>query len=76
MTDVLAFVEGARKGRGRELGCETTREGGGMREKGNFLPRAPHALSRAKKFPFPLLTPATQATDVSKTGAVVIVIVS
>ena len=66
VTDVLACVAGARKGRGKELGRETTRDGGGRREKGNFP-------SRAKKFPFPLLTPATQATDVSKTGAVVIV---
>ena len=64
VTDVLACVAGARKGRGKELGRETTREGGGRRV---TFPRA------QKKFPFPLLTPATQATDVSKTGAVVIV---
>ena len=43
-------MAGVRKGRGRELGRETTREGG-----------APHTLSRAPKFPLPLSTPATQA---------------
>ena len=51
-------MAGVRKGRGRELGSETTREGGGRREEGflSFLPCAP-------KFPLPipLLTPATQA---------------
>ena len=79
MTDVLACVAGARKGRGRELGRETTREGGGRREEGEgqLSPsRASRALARKKKFPPSLSTPATQATDVSKTGAVVIVRVS
>ena len=59
----LACVAGVRKGRGRELGRSTTREGGGRREEGSF----PFSLvrstrSRAPKFPLPLLTPATQAT--------------
>ena len=48
-------MTGVRKGRGKELGRETVREGGGFL---SFLPRAP-------KFPLtvplPLLTPATQA---------------
>ena len=48
VTDVLACVAGARKGRGRELGRETTREAGGRRKKANFLPRA-----RQKNSPFP-----------------------
>ena len=38
--------------------------------------RASRALARKKKFPPSLSTPATQATDVSKTGAEVIVRVS
>ena len=42
----IACVAGVRKGRGRELGRETTREGGGRRE--TFLPREPHTLSPAK----------------------------
>ena len=53
-------VAGVRKGRGRELGRETTREGGGRREEGNlsflsFLSpsRAPHALARAQIPPSP-----------------------
>ena len=48
----LACVAGFRKGRGRELGRETTREGGGERV---FLPpssRAPR-VSLAPKTPFP-----------------------
>ena len=40
----LACVAGVRKGRGRELGRETTREGGGR--EGNFLAR-PSRFSRA-----------------------------
>ena len=54
---LLACVAGVRKGRGRrgrELGRETAREGGGRRLL-SFLLRAP-------KFPLPLLSPATQAT--------------
>ena len=31
MTGSLCCVAGVRKGRGRELGCETAREGGGRR---------------------------------------------
>ena len=61
----VACVAGVRKGRGRELGGETAREGGGRREEGNlsFLPRAP-------KFPLPLplLTPATQAMCSANNG--------
>ena len=58
-------VAGVRKGRGRELRRETTREGGGRRGTFpfflSFLPREPHTLSRAPKFPLPLpvSTPAT-----------------
>ena len=48
MTDVLACVAGARKGRGRELGRETTREGEGRREEGE---RGTFSLVRAKKIP-------------------------
>ena len=55
---MIVSVAGVRNGRGKELGRETAREGGGRREEGggflSFLPRAP-------KFPLPLLTPATQA---------------
>ena len=52
ITCEVACVKGVRRGRGRELGRETTREGGGTR---GTRPRAP-------KFPLPLLTPAMQAT--------------
>ena len=37
---VIACVAGVRKGRGRELGRETTREGGGRREEGNACKEA------------------------------------
>ena len=48
----LACVAGVRKGRGRELGRETTREGGVI----------PVSLARPNSpLPLPLLTPATQA---------------
>ena len=49
----VACGAGVRKGRGRELGRETAREGGGFL---SFLPRAPKFLLRR-----PLLTPATKA---------------
>ena len=52
ITCEVACVKGVRRGRGRELGRETTREGGGTRG----------TRSRAPKFPLPLLTPAMQAT--------------
>ena len=45
-------MAGVRKGRGRELGRETTREGGGRRFL-SFLPRAPHGFSRAQIPPSP-----------------------
>ena len=48
----IACVAGVRKGRVRELGRETTREGGGRR--GSFLPREPHTLSPAQIPPSPL----------------------
>ena len=55
-------MAGVRKGRGRELGRETMREGGeGKRRFLSFLPRAP-------KFPLPLLTPATQAIGEGVSG--------
>ena len=44
---LLACVAGVRKGRGRELGRETAREGGGRRFL-SFLPRASQALSRTQ----------------------------
>ena len=37
---LIACVAGVRKGRGRELGRETTREGGGRREEGNACKEA------------------------------------
>ena len=52
ITREVACVKGVRKGRGRELGRETTREEGGTRG----------TRSRAPKFSLPLLTPAMQAT--------------
>ena len=52
ITCEVACVKGVRRGRGRELGRETTREGGGTRG----------TRSRAPKFSLPLLTPAMQAT--------------
>ena len=48
----IACVAGVRKGRVRELGRETTREGGGRR--GSFLPCEPHTLSPAQIPPSPL----------------------
>ena len=48
----IACVAGVRKGRVRELGRETTREGGGRR--GSFLPCEPHTLSPAQIPPCPL----------------------
>ena len=48
----IACVAGVRKGRVRELGRETTREGGGRR--GSFLPREPHTLSLVQIPPSPL----------------------
>ena len=58
----LACVAGVQKGRGRELGRETARGGGGRRVPYLSPSRAP-ASSRAPKspLPLPLLTPATQA---------------
>ena len=44
-------VAGVRKGRGRELGRETTREGGGRR--GTFLSFFPFSLARAQIPPSP-----------------------
>ena len=57
-------VAGVRKGRGRELGRETTREGGGRREPFFLSFLSP---SRAPKFPLPLplSTTATQAASLS-----------
>ena len=49
-------VAGVRKGRGRELGRETTREGGGRREEGGgepFLSFFPFSLARAQIPPSP-----------------------
>ena len=60
----VACVAGVEREGGRELGHETTPEGGGRRGTFlSFLPRAPHTLSRAPKFPLPLplSTPTTQA---------------
>ena len=37
---VIACVAGVRKGRGRELGRDTTRERGGRREEGNACKEA------------------------------------
>ena len=37
---VIACVAGVRKGRGRELGCDTTRERGGRRKEGNACKEA------------------------------------
>ena len=37
---VIACLAGVRKGRGRELERETTREGGGWREEGNACKEA------------------------------------
>ena len=39
-THKIACVAGVRKGRGRELGRETVREGGGRREEGNAYKEA------------------------------------
>ena len=49
----IACVAGVRKGRVRELGRESTREGGGRR--GSFLPCEPHTLSPAQIPPSPLI---------------------
>ena len=49
----IACVAGVRKGRVRELGRESTREGGGRR--GSFLPCEPHTLSPRPNSPFPLV---------------------
>ena len=69
----LACVAGVQKGRVRELGRETARDGGGRREEGGgrreegrrgchfIISLVPPTRSRAPKFPLPLLTPATQA---------------
>ena len=54
------------KGSERELGRETTRERGGRREEGNLLSPSlpPRTLALPNSpFPFPLLTPATQAAS-------------
>ena len=54
-------MAGVRKERGRELGRETAREGGGRRGSHFIISLVPPTHSRAPKFPLPLLTPATQA---------------
>ena len=55
---MMACVAGVRKGRERELGRETAREGGGFL---SFLPRVP-------KFPLPLLMAGYQHEDESETN--------
>ena len=60
-----AYVAGVRKGRGRELGRETTREEEGGEERVYFPPssRAPSRSCRASNsLSHPFQTPATQAT--------------
>ena len=62
----MACVAGVRKGREKELGRETTREGGGRR--GGLGFGVPFLSPSRAKFPLPLplLTPATQARDCIK----------
>ena len=57
----LACVAGVQKGRVRELGRETARDGGGRRGSHFIISLVPPTRSRAPKFPLPLLMPTTQA---------------
>ena len=63
----VACGAGVRKGKGRELGRETAREGGGRRGFSPFsLARPTRSLSPKFHFPLPLLTPTTQAISRSR----------